>query len=165
MATSQLRDKLVDSIEDAHAMEANVLRMLDSMIGTTNDGQVKKMLEHHKDETKEQIQRLEDRLKSYGHSAAPQKDAPMVAAALLKGLADRARSDKPAMNARDGFTTEHLEIATYELLERLASRAGDARTAAVARRNRKQEEQMAKKISSNWDKFVELTLKEEGVSS
>ena len=141
------------------------MRMLDSMISTTNDGQVKKMLQHHKDETEGQIQRLEDRLKSYGQGPARQKDAPMVAAALLKGLADRARSDKPAMNARDGFTTEHLEIATYELLERLATKAGDAETASVARRNRDQEEEMAKKISSNWDRFVELTLKEEGIRS
>jgi ferritin-like metal-binding protein YciE len=51
-----------------------------------------------------------------------------------------------------------MEIASYELLERVAKRAGDSETAAVARQNRKEEREMARKISANWDKVVELTL-------
>ena len=74
------------------------------------------------------------------------------------GAVDMARSDKAGRNARDGFATEHMEIASYELLERVAKRAGDSETAAVARQNRKEEREMARKISANWDKVVELTL-------
>jgi ferritin-like metal-binding protein YciE len=34
---TKLEEKLVEYIDDAYAMEQNVLRMLDSMIGTTKD--------------------------------------------------------------------------------------------------------------------------------
>jgi hypothetical protein len=37
MADDKLRQKLADYVEDAHAMEQNDLRMIDSMISTTDD--------------------------------------------------------------------------------------------------------------------------------
>ena len=46
-----LEEKLVEYIDDAYAMEQNVLRMLDGMIASTKDQQMKRMLERHKKET------------------------------------------------------------------------------------------------------------------
>ena len=91
------------------------------------------------------------------------KDLAAIAAAQAKGLADLWRADKAAQNARDVFVTEHLEIAAYELLERLAERAGDRETAEIARENRAEEEAMAQRISSKWDRFLDLTLEEQGI--
>ena len=160
---ASLEEKLVEYIDDAYAMEQNVLRMLDSMIETTKDPQMKRSLERHKKQTEEQAARLEERLREHDASPSRAKEAGGVMAALMKSVLDVARSDSPGRNARDGFATEHMEIASYQMLERVARKAGDTKTAAVARQNREEEEAMARSIGSKWNKIVELSLEEEGV--
>jgi ferritin-like metal-binding protein YciE len=107
---------------------------------------------------------LRERLRALGglSLASARKDLSAILTAQAKGATDVLRADKPLRNARDAFVTEHLEIAAYEVLERLAERAGDPETAAVARENRAEEEAMAARISENWDRFVDLALAEEG---
>ncbi len=158
MADDRVQQKLVEYVEDAHAMEQNVSTMLTSMISTTDDPEIKQMLEHHKRQTEEHERRLRERLDAMGAGTSAIKEVGGIGAALFKGVGDMARTDKHAKNARDGFVTEHMEIAAYELLERLAKRAGDEKTAEVARLNRADEQAMAKKIHSNWDRFLDLTL-------
>jgi ferritin-like metal-binding protein YciE len=158
-----IEDKLVEYIDDAYAMEQNVLRMLDGMISTTHDQQIKRSLQRHKKQTEKQAERLEERLEAHGATPSRAKEAGGMFAALMKGVTDMARGDKAGRNARDGYATEHMEIASYELLERVAKMAGDKETAAVARQNREEEEAMARSIAAKWKKFAELSLKEEGV--
>jgi ferritin-like metal-binding protein YciE len=164
-ANDQLQQKLVDYIEDAHAMESNVLEMLESMIQTTSDPQIRRQLEHHKEETERHEQRLRERLEAVGSGTSARKETQSMIGALVKGFTDQVRGDKAGKNARDGFVTEHMEIAAYELLERLATRAGDTATADVARQNRADEQAMAEKIAANWDRYLDLTLEEEGIET
>jgi ferritin-like metal-binding protein YciE len=158
MANDDLQQKLVEYVDDAYAMEQNVSTMLTSMISTTDDPEIKDMLEHHKQQTEEHARRLRKRLDAMGAGTSTTKAVGGLGAALFKGVGDMARTDKPGKNARDGYMTEHMEIAAYQLLERLAKRAGDPETAEVARQNRADEEAMARKIDSNWDRFLDLTL-------
>ncbi len=165
VAQDRLRRKLVDYVQNVHAMEQNVLLMLDSMILTTNDVEIAGMLREHKEETRRQERRLNDRLKALRglNLSSTGKDLSAILAAQVKGVADLWRADKAVRNARDAFVTEHLEIAAYELLERLAERAGDPETAEVARTNRAEEEAMAERLAANWDRFLDLALSEEGI--
>ena len=163
MPDDKLQQKLVTYVQDAHAMEQNVSTMLTSMISTTDDREIKEMLEHHKEQTEVHERRLRERLDAMGAGTSTTKALGGIGAALFKGVGDMARTDKPGKNARDGYMTEHMEIAAYELLERLAKRAGDEQTAEVARKNRADEQAMAKKIDSNWDRFLDLTLATPGV--
>jgi len=165
VSDNALQTKLGDYVEDAHVMETNVLQMLGSMISTTSDPEIRGELERHKEQTEAQEQRLRDRLEALSRSPSIRKETQTIVGALMKGVADQVRGDKPGKNARDGYVTEHVEIAAYELLERLAERAGDRETAEVARRNKREEEQMAEKIAANWDKFLDLTLDEEGIAA
>ncbi len=164
MANEKLQQKLVSYVEDAHAMEQNVSTMLDSMISTTDDPQIEEMLKHHKEETERQESRLRERLDALGAGTSTRKQAQTIAAALMKGATDVVRGDQAGKNARDGYPTEHMEIAAYQLLERLEERAVDTQTAQVARENRAEEEVMAQKIDANWDRFLDLTLEENNIT-
>jgi ferritin-like metal-binding protein YciE len=164
MTHHELETQLIKHIDEALAMEQSVLRMLDGMIATTDDPEIKADLRQHKLETEIHADRMEKRLESHGASPSLVKEAGGIVGALMKGVVDMARGEKAGRNARDGYATEHLEIASYQLLERIARRAGDEETAEAAAQNRADEEKMAKKIEQNWDKFAELVLKEEGVA-
>jgi ferritin-like metal-binding protein YciE len=85
--------------------------------------------------------------------------------AMSKGIIDKVRRDNAGKNARDGYVAESLEVASYELLERVARIAGDKATADVARRNRVDEEAMLEKIRASWDKVVRQSLEQEGVKT
>src|ERR687887_1508926 len=132
MASQQLKDQLVKHIDDAYAMEQNVLRMLDGMIGTTEDPEIKDELRHHKLETERHAERMQQRLEAYDSSPSLVKEAGGMAGAPVKSVVDIARGEKGGRKARGGHTTQHLEIASYQLLERIAERAGDAETAEAA---------------------------------
>ena len=164
-AEDKTQEKMLDYVENAHAMEQSILRQLDSMISSTDDPEIVEVLEHHKEETQQHEQRLRERLDALGRGTSARKEAQTIAGSLAKGIADQVRGDQAGKNARDAFATEYMEIASYELLERLANRAGDTETAEVARQNRAEDEAMAQRIAANWDKFVALTLAEEGVQT
>jgi ferritin-like metal-binding protein YciE len=161
---SSLEAQLVKHIDEAVAMEENVKRMLDGMIQTTDDPQVLDLLEHHKLETEQHSRRLRQRLEAHGATPSMVREATGILGALAKLPLDLVRGEKAGRNARDGYATEHMEIAAYQLLERVARRAGDEETAEVARQNRADEEAMARKLDEHWDTFAELSLREEGVA-
>jgi len=161
----ELRSQLVKHIDEAYALEQNVLRMLDGMISTTDDAEIKRALQDHRLQTQQHADRMEKRLRAHDASPSMVKEAGGVLGALMKSVVDLARPEKAGRNARDAYATEHLEIASYELLARVAERAGDQETAAAAREILQDERRMAQTIETNWDRFAELSLAESGATA
>ncbi len=159
-----IQNLVITHLQDAYAMEQNVLGMLDSMIATTDDPQFKILLQNHRAETVTHAARVEQRLQQLGHSTSLTKTAVATVGGMFKSAMDMMRPEKACKNLRDGFITEHGEIAGYELLERYATRAGDLQTAAVARQNKAEEVAMAERLNDLWDRAVELDLEAAGIT-
>jgi|tagenome__1003787_1003787.scaffolds.fasta_scaffold20246580_2 ferritin-like metal-binding protein YciE len=159
-----VEDELVKALDEAYAMEKQVEVLLQSMIRTTADPSLTSSMETHLEETREHARRLEVCLESHGQSPSKVKSAGTMTAGALKAPLDMARHEKGMRNARDGFATEHLEIAAYRIIEELAKKADDQQALTIARQNAQDEERMAQRIASNWSKFVALDLREEQVS-
>jgi ferritin-like metal-binding protein YciE len=161
---STVTEQLIKHLDEAHAMEQGVLRMLDGMISTTDDPELLREIEHHKEETEGHAQRMKERLEAHGATVSTVKQLGGIVGALAKMPLDMVRGEKVGRNARDGYATEHMEIASYQLLKRIAERANDEETATACDEIIVQEQAMADTIAANWDKIAELSLREEGVT-
>jgi ferritin-like metal-binding protein YciE len=163
-AMSTVNEQLIKHLDEAHAMEQNVLRMLDGMISTTDDPGILRELEHHKIETEGHAERMKARLEAHGEAPSMVRQAGGILGALAKMPLDMVRGEKAGRNARDGYATEHMEIASYELLKRIAQRANDPETVTACDEIIEQERAFAQTIASNWDRFAELSLRENGIT-
>ena len=159
-----INEQLIKHLDEAHAMEQNVLRMLDGMISTTDDPEILQELEHHRIETEAHAQRMRARLEAHGGSPSAIKQVGGIVGALAKLPLDMVRGEKAGRNARDGYATEHMEIASYELLKRIAQRGNDTETVLACDEIIAQERAMADTIAANWEKFADLSLHESGVT-
>ena len=157
-----IQDQLIAYLKDAHALEQMSLQMTEAAAKAADDQQL--LFEHHHDETQEHERLVRERIEAHGESTSTLKDIGAKVAAIGKGLTGMAPSDTPGRLARDGYVQEHTEVAAYELLRRVAERAGDAETAEVGRRILENERQTAEKIAGMWDHAVDLSLREAGVA-
>jgi ferritin-like metal-binding protein YciE len=55
-----------------------------------------------------------------------------------------------------------MEIASYELLRRIAERAGDGETVLACDEILAQERAMAETLASSWDRVADAALREQG---
>jgi hypothetical protein len=111
-------------------------------------------------QTEEHARMIAQRLTAHGHSPSKLKDLAMQAGALGIGAVAGAAPDTPMRLASTAFAFEHLEIATYDLLKRLAEKAGDAETARVSDRILEEEEAAAELLGGSFGRVIELTLDE-----
>ena len=120
-----------------------------------------RMYEEHERETEEHKRLVEERLEARGASASRVKDVVAGVTAVPFVLFAKSQPDTPGKLATHALSYEHMEHAAYELLERIARRAGDEETARVARRIADQELAMAERIESRFDESVEASLRDQ----
>jgi ferritin-like metal-binding protein YciE len=164
ITVGDIQTQLINHIDEAHALEQTVLRMLDGLIQSADDPEIIDRLEHHKLETQQHESLMRGRLEAHGATPSMVRQAAGMIEAFMKMPLDLVRGETAGRTARDVYTTEHLEIASYELLARIADRAGDHETAAAAREIIADEQAMADFVSQNWDLFAQASLREAGVT-
>jgi len=163
MAVVTPQSELVRHLEEALAMEEAVTRALEDMLPTTDDPGLRTAFERHVDESRRHAARLRGRLQAHGEGGESRlKGLASQLGALVKGALDLPRDTTTARNARDAYVSEHLEVISYELLERIARMAGDEDTATVARQNRDEDAAMADAIMATLDRVAVIGMKEDG---
>ena len=162
---SRSEQKVVQYLNEAHASEVALVRVLQSQIAITPRGSYRTALETHLGETRRHAERVETRLGELNQGGSPLKFVGGVAQsvagqalALAKTPFDLVRGsggeEKVLKNAKDACATEALEIATYTAIERLARSVGDEQTAKLAASIRSDEEKMLERIMRELPKLT-----------
>jgi len=167
---SQSEQKVVQYLNEAHATEVGLIRVLQSQIAMTPRGSYRSGLETHLQETREHARRVQARLRELGVGNNPLQVAFGAAGgaigqvlALAKTPLDLVRGsggeEKVLKNAKDACATEALEIATYTALERLARSVGDATTADLAASILSDEQKMLDRVLREIPKLTDAVVK------
>ena len=164
---SDLTEELRAYLADAHAIEKQAIQLLEGRpTGEDTTAQrLEQAYEHHLVETREHAELVDQRLTALGGDPSSIKDAALRIGALNWSAFFAAHPDTSGKLAAFAYAFEHLEIASYEQLRRVAERAGDAETAAVARSIAAQERAAAKQLESLFDEAVTASLHEVGVAA
>jgi len=151
-------DQLNKYLADAHAIEKQALQLLEKGQGISGDDKLASLFAEHLEETKEHQRLVEERLTARGGRTNSLKDAALSLGALNWGGFFAAQPDTPGKLCAFAFAFEHLEIASYELLRRVAERAADGHAVRMAERILAQEREAARKLELALDQAVESSL-------
>jgi ferritin-like metal-binding protein YciE len=164
------QQKVVQYLNEAHASEQSLVRVLQAQIAMTPRGSYRSVLETHLDETRRHAERVERRLQALGQGGNPitfvvgaVQSVVGQALAIGKTPLDMVRGsggeEKVLKNAKDACASEALEIATYTAIERLAEQAGDDETAKLAASIRADEERMLQRVLKEIPKLTSAVFR------
>src|SRR5438552_860603 len=132
--TSEIEQELVDALADAHAMEQQSLTTLRAAVNVAGDPQLEALYKGHIAETERHLELLEARLEAHDAGRSMLKDLGGRVSALALGTGVVAQKNTPAKLVAVAYGYENFEVASYELLRRIAERAGDSETVEMGDR-------------------------------
>jgi ferritin-like metal-binding protein YciE len=161
---SDLGEQLDRYLQDAYAIESQALQLLEAAPALTGDPNLRKAFEEHLEETRVQQAAVEARLEARGARPSRFKSVLLRVGGVNLGGFFGLQPDAPAKLAGFAFAFEHLEVAAYEQLRRVAERAGDDETARIAERIAGEERAAAAAVRSCFDEAVEAALVAQGAA-
>lgn len=161
---NELDDALVSYVRDAHAIEAQGVQLLSAGRSVAGCDALAEAFEQHLEQTREHQRLIEERLQAHGAHPRRLQTAGMRIGGLNVAAFFGVQPDPPVKLAGFAYAFEHLEIAAYELLLRVAQRAQDADTAAVAERILPEERGAAARLADTFEPAIDAALEAVGVA-
>jgi ferritin-like metal-binding protein YciE len=151
-------------LADAHAIERQAAQLLKKALELAGAKELATAFETHLEQTERHAELLEGRLDARDSGPSAVKDAALRLGALNVGTFFKAQPDTPAKIAAFAYAFEHLEVAAYELLKRVAARANDEETVATADAILVDERAAAATVHEQFDHALDASLEEAGVT-
>ncbi len=163
LSPEDLGRRLNKYLGDVHAIEKQATALLKRGPKLAGTEELAAAFEEHLKQTEHHSELIAKRLDARGDSPSSLKDAALRLGALNLGAFFKAQADTPAKLAAFAYAFEHLEVAAYELLKRVATRAQDDETVATATEILLEERAAAATLHAQFDPALEASLQEAGL--
>lgn len=158
MSKTSLTSELIRYLADAHSIEEQALQQLRKAPDIAGDAELARLFREHLIETEEHERLMRERLATYDKDPSRFKDAIMRAGGVAFILFARIQPDTPGKLITHAYSYEHLEYAAYDILLRVAERAGDHETVQTASSIRDNEHEMARRLETAFDRATDASL-------
>jgi UDP-glucose 4-epimerase len=148
----QLDSALLAYLRDVHALEGQAEKLLEAGAGQVDDEHLEAAFRDHLDETQRHRERIAGLLEERGARPSLVKDAMLKAGGVNLSAFFGAQPDSTTKLAGFAFAFEHLEVAAYELLVRVAARAGDDAVVTAAEEILAEERRAAEQVAESWNR-------------
>jgi ferritin-like metal-binding protein YciE len=152
--------QLTKYLSDVHSIEEQALAQLRRAPEEAGDPEIAEAFSQHLYETERQEKRVRDLLVTAGAEPSTVKDVAGRAGGVGMLLFAKFQPDTPGKLVAHAYSYEHMELAAYELLRRVAERAGSAEVAAAAREIGDEERRMAGRLESLFDRAADASLRD-----
>src|SRR5919205_1813414 len=139
---TEIAEQLTKYLTDAHSIEEQALAQLRTAPEIAGDPELAAGYREHLQETEGHEQLVAQLLEARGAKPSRTKDAVMALGGKGFLLFARLQPDTPGKLVAHALSYEGLELASYELLQRVAERAGETDVADTAHRIRDEERLM-----------------------
>ncbi len=162
MPDRDIQEQLTKYLTDVHSIEEQALVQLRRAPEIAGDPEIAEAFSQHLHETERQEERIGELLAAAGAEPSKVKDAAGKATGVGMALFAKLQPDTPGKLVTHAYSYEHMELAAYELLRRVAERAGQPQVASVARDIGDEERRMAGRLESAFDRAAEASLRDVG---
>jgi ferritin-like metal-binding protein YciE len=162
MPVNSLDEQLTKYLTDVHSIEVQAIAQLRLAPRIAGDAELKRAFADHLRETEEHERLVREQLERRGEKPSMVKDIAGRVGGWGMVLFARVNPDTPGKLTAHAYSYEHMELAAYELLRRVAERAGDEPVRATAARIGAEERAMADRLGERWDRAVDASLREKG---
>src|SRR5690242_1528812 len=159
MTPNALDEQLTKYLTDVHSIEEQALAQMRLAPRLAGDPELQRIFIEHIGETEGHERLVREQLERRGAKPSAVKDVAGRVGGWGMILFARFNPDTPGKLAMHAYSYEHMELAAYELLRRIAERAGDEPVRAMADQIGDQERSMADRIAAMWDRAVEASLR------
>lgn len=142
------KETIIAWLNDAHALEHNLIQVLEHRIEDTKDHpQMQQMVRQHLEETRHHAELVASCIERLGGHTSAIKTGMANVMGAVQGISTGPARDEIVKNTIADYSSEQLEIASYNSLLAAAQAIGDQEMARIFETILRDEEEMASFLS------------------